>query len=49
MVRNVLSIVLLAGLPVVIFLACYLGKDREDGADEKVRKPTEEKRQRLIV
>jgi len=48
MVRNVLSIVLLAGLPVVIFLAWYLGKDREDEKGKKVRIPTEKKRQRVI-
>jgi len=47
-VRDVLSIILLAGLPVVIFLAWYLGREREDGKGKKVRIPTEKKRQRVI-
>lgn len=38
--RDVLSIILLAGLPVVVFLSWYLGKEKEDpkkGKDEHAR------------
>jgi hypothetical protein len=47
-VRDILSIILLAGLPVAIFLAWYLGREKVENKQEKVETSTDKKTQGMF-
>jgi dienelactone hydrolase len=47
-VRDVLSIILLVGLPIAIFLAWYLSREKVESKEEVVEISTEKKRQRIV-
>jgi len=47
-VRDVLSIILLAGLPIAIFLAWYLSREKVESEEEVVEMSTDKKRQGIV-